>query len=353
MKNLSLKTPVVLLLAVTALYLQSCKTRSFTTTFLEPADITIPQHIKSVGVLNRSLPDKQDLLLNILEGFITGESILADRESSVNAVRGAVNTLNANPRFKAVSLEGEDYRGTGTKQFAVALDWAEVDKLCKKYGVDGLVVLEAYDSDIIIGRSTRERSEKKDGREIKYTEYLANLGIRSNAGWRFYDNVKKQIIDQQVFTDEKHFSSSGLTPDEALGKLPPKRRALNDAGIFSGEMLAFRISPKWLNASRFYFVKPRSEEAFEYAKRYVISKQWKTAADTWLPLTTSPDKKIAGRACHNMAVAAEMEGNLEEAIKWAQKAYVINGIKKSRSYLHELNRRKADQSRLKEQMDGK
>lgn len=64
MKNLSLKTPVVLLLAVTALYLQSCKTRSFTTTFLEPADITIPQHIKSVGVLNRSLPDKQDLLLS-------------------------------------------------------------------------------------------------------------------------------------------------------------------------------------------------------------------------------------------------------------------------------------------------
>jgi len=353
MKKIIALSLVSISLIFTIITLDSCKTSSFTTTFLVPADITIPQHIQSVGVLNRSLPNKEDLLLNILEGFISGESVLADRESSINAVRGAVNTLNSNPRFKAVSLEGEDYRGTGTKQFAAPLDWNIVDMLCKKYKVDGLVVLETYDSDIMLGTDKRERKTKKDDREVTYTEFLAHLNIRSNAGWRFYDNEKKLIIDQQVFTDEKGFSGSGLTPEEALSKLPHKRSALNDAGIFSGQMLAFRISPKWLNASRYYYKKARKEEAFKYAKRYVISKQWKTAADTWLPLTNSTDKKIAGRACHNMALAEEMQGNLPEAIKWAQKAYVNHNLKRSRAYLNELNKRQMEQNLLKEQMEGK
>jgi len=353
MKKL-LTTSFLVLLSLTILVnFNSCKTSSFSSQFLVPADITIPQHIKTVGIMNRSLPDKQGLLLNILEGFVTGESIMADRESSMHSVRGAVNTLNMNPRFKAVSLEGEDYRGTGTKQFPAPLDWGIIDMLCKKYNVDGLVVLETYDSDIIIRTDSREKTRKKDGKEEKYLEHLASLYVRSNAGWRFYDNVKKQIIDQQVFTDEKSFSGSGLTPQDALSKLPNKRRALNDAGMFSGEMLAFRISPKWLSASRYYYTKARKEEDFKYAKRYVKSKQWNTAAETWMPHSNSADTKIAGRACHNIAVAEEMQGNLPEAIKWASAAYTKHNLKRSRAYLNELTRRQADQARLKEQMEGK
>lgn len=353
MKKFAVTSVSLMIIFIFSLSFNACKTSSFSSTFLVPADITIPQHIQSVGVLNRSLPDKQGLLLNILEGFITGESILADRESSMNAVRGAVNTLNANPRFKAVSLEGEDFKGTGTKQFAAPLDWSVIDMLCKKYKVDAIVVLEAFDSDIMVGKDTRERTTKKDGKDIKYLEYIANLHVRSNAGWRFYDNDKKELIDQQVFSDEKAFSSSGLTPDEALSKLPSKRGALNDAGFFSGEMLAFRISPKWLSTSRYYYTKARKEETFKYAKRYVKSKQWKTAADTWKPLTNSTDDKIAGRACHNVAVAEEMDGNLKEAIKWAELAYTKHNLKRSRAYLNELNKRLKQQERLKEQMEGK
>ena len=353
MKKHFVTTASLITLFIIVLTLDSCKTSSFSKTFLVPADITIPQHIKSVGILNRSLPDKQGLIMNILEGFITGESIMADRESSLSALRGAINTLNINPRFKAVSMEGEDYRGTGTKQFPIPLDWNIVDQLCKKYNVDAIVSLETFDSDIMISRDTKEQTGKKEGRDVKYLEYFANLNIRASAGWRFYDNVKKQLIDEQVFVDEKGFSGRGLSPEEALSKLPPKRRALDDAGMFAGEMLAFRISPKWLNASRYYYTKARKEEIFKYAKRYVKSEQWKTAADTWLPLTNSTDNTIAGRACHNMAVAEEMQGNLKEAIKWANEAYVKHNLKRSRSYLNELNRRQMDQSRLKEQMEGK
>jgi hypothetical protein len=332
----------------------SCKTYNFTTNVLVPADITLPQHIEKIGIMNRSLPEKSNLFNNILEGFISGESIVADREATLYGLRNCVSTLNNNPRFKATSLEGEDYRGTGTKKFPIPLDWTEVDKLCKKYSVDAIASLETFDSDIMLLPGTVQRTRKnKEGAEEKYTVYTAELRIRVNAGWRVYDNANKQMVDEQVFYDEKAWNSEGISPDDALRKLPNKRAAINDAAAYAGQMFAYRISPKWLSVSRYIYTKPKKEEAFVKGKELVETNQWKAAAEKWSPVSNNSDEKIAGRACHNMAVAAEMEGNLESAIQWADKAYKEKGLKRISTYLNELNRRKMDQVKLDEQMKGK
>ncbi len=46
-------------------------------------------------------------------------------------------------------LTSEDFRGTGTKQFPLPLEWPQVEMLCKKYNVDAIVALETFDSDLI------------------------------------------------------------------------------------------------------------------------------------------------------------------------------------------------------------
>ncbi len=348
MKNLKL----FMLLLVFATV--SCNTYNFTTNVLVPADITLPQHIEKIGIMNRSLPEKGNLFNNILEGFISGESIIADREATLYGIRNCANTLNNNPRFKGVNMEGEDYRGTGTKKFPIPLDWNEVDKLCKKYSVDAIASLETFDSDIMLLPGTVQRTRKnKEGVEEKYTVYTAELRIRVNAGWRVYDNVKKAMVDEQTFWDEKAWDAEGISPDDALRKLPNKRAAINDAAAYAGQMFAYRISPKWLTVSRYVYTKPKKEEAFVKGKQLVETNKWKEAAEKWSPVTNYQDDKMAGRACHNMAVAAEMEGNLESAIEWANKAYTDKGFRKIANYLNELNRRKMDQAKLKEQMEGK
>jgi len=333
--------------------LNSCSKYSFTTGILVPADITVSQDIQTVGVLNRSLPEKSSWLSNLVEGFLTGESIFADREGSMNAIRGAANTLNVNPRFRAVMMEGEDYRGTGTKQFPVPLEWQEVDRLCKKYGVDAIVVLETFDTDIFLGQGSREKSRKKDGVTQKYLEYYAELRIRANAGWRFYDNVNKKLIDQQVFWDEKVWNGTGLTPDEAMRKLPRKRAAINDAAIFSGEMLAFRISPKWLTAGRTIYKKGGKQENFKKTRDAARVNDWDQVEKLMDPVTRISSNKVAARACHNTAVAFEMRGELPVALEWAKKAYNLDRKSIYRDYINKLNTRIMDQSRLKEQLEGK
>ncbi len=326
----------------------SCKTSSLQVQVLVPAQINIPQDINSLGLLNHSLPSKDDRWSNIVEGFLTGESIFADKDASYATLNGCTNKLNNSPRFKSLVLSNENFRGTGTKQFPLPLDWSEVEMLCKKYNVDAIVALETFDSDMMFRSGSEVKNQTKDGKTISVVEFWSDLKIRVNAGWRIYDYKNKKIIDQDVFTDEQGWHATGPSESAARGNLPSKRSCLDNAGRFAGEMFAVRISPNWIWVGRYYYVK--GDPQFKEAKRYVKLNDWKGAAKIWSRYTNSIDPKIAGRACHNMALAAEMEGDLQSALEWATKAYKTYNIKKDLAYINQLSYRISQQDKLKQQM---
>lgn len=330
------------------LLLSSCKTSTTTMQVLVPARIDIPNNIQSVGIINRSLPEKGNTLGNILEGLISGESILADREASERCIAGVTEHLNQAPRFRAVAIYGANLKGTGTKQFAPPIQWNEVDRLCKQYNVDALAVLESFDSDIFFDRGERKVKRKVNDREVMVTEYLADLNIRVNAGWRIYDNTQKRIIDENVYTDERQWDSRGDSPEEAFRRLPSKRRALDDAGHFSGQQYAIRISPNWLTVSRSYYKK--GNDRMKLAREYTKRGNWDSAITTWKIEAQNADPEIAGRACYNMAVASERSGDLETALIWANKALKDYNNKKAAAYIAILQQRLYDQQRLDRQM---
>jgi len=335
-------------LVPTVLLLMGCKTRTVYQPILVPAEINIPQHIQLIGVLNRSLPDKGDRLINIVEGFLSGETVFGDRSASFNACRGLVERVNSSPRFKAVLLEGERYYGTGTKEFPAPLSWNEVDMLCKKYNVDAIVALETFDSDFGLVKNVEEVEKVINYVVQRVPVHNVDLHVRVNAGWRIYDNVTKQIIDSKVFTDMKGYHAEGATPEEALANLPSKRAVLNETGNFAGQMMAFRITPSWITIGRYYYV--AGHPKFKEAKKYVKVGDWKKAVEIWTQLTRSSNPKIAAMAAHNMAVAAEREGLIDVALDWANKAYQNFGLRREHSYINQLQNRKMQMQQLKEQL---
>lgn len=340
-------TPLLLFTAM-ILALSSCKTSQTSMQILVPAQIDVPQSIQSVGVANRSLPGKGNTFGNIVEGLFSGEAVFADKEGSERCLAGISAKLNEAPRFSAATLHGAGLTGTGTKKFAPPLDWGEVNKLCKQYNVDALVVLESFDSDTYIDKSQRKVKRKIDDREVMVTEYLADMTITVNSGWRIYDNTSKRIVDENVYTDQKSWDSKGDSPEEAMRRLPSKRSAINETGYFSGAQYAIRISPTWMNASRSYYIK--GSDPMKEAKSYVKTGNWDGAIEIWKKEVQNPDPEVAGRACYNMAVASEMKGNLNLALEWANKALRKYNNKKASSYISVLNRRLADQRRLDTQL---
>ena len=329
--------------------LSSCTTSSVLVNVQRPADITVSQDIQNVLVVNRSRPSKDNLAGNIIEGFISGEGMGADRKGAEYCINGLSNILGNSERFTLKNAGGIELKGTGTSAFPIPLAWNEVKSICGSYGSDALLVLETFDSDswIRLGTPvTRTRKVKKI--KIKELRYPATLTMSVESGWRIYDVNKKQIIDENKFTEIKEFTAWGNNPEEAQLNLPSKRRAIQESGLFAGKQYGFRIAPMWIKVSRTYYI--GKSDDLKLAKSYVKKGDWDAAIDIWKDLVNNSDEKIARRSAYNMAIASEIKGGLDTAIEWANKAKKL-GEKKAYNYINILQRRKMDEEKLKQQLN--
>ncbi len=353
-KNL-LRVNIVAAIGVILFLFNSCSVSQVPLEILVPAQINIDKNIKNIGIINRSLPERRRKVINFLEGFISGESIMADRVASEYCLKGLAETLNNSPRFNAVIISGENLRGTGTRSFPIQMDWGRVKRICEKYRVDALVALETFDSNIYFDidkrRVKRKIKDKKTKKKITIISYVydALLNIDVNSGWRIYNPFTRTIVDMNIYRDRKSWNSSGDTPREAKRRMPRKREAINISGYNSGIMYGMRISPSWINVNRDFYVKGSPE--LKEAKRYVRSDNWTKAIDIWKSLLNNSDKKIAGRASYNLAFASEVKGKFNEAYKWAKISYEKFGNKRAFSYIQTLRNRISDKYRLEEQLD--
>lgn len=332
-----------------AAILSSCTTSNVVVRMQRPADINVPQNIKKVIIANRSTPSKDNLAGNIIEGMISGEGIGVDRKGSEHCVKGLNTMLSGSERFELKNASGLELKGTGTASFPIPLEWNVVQSLCDSYDADALIVLATFDSDtrIHVGAPV-SRTRKVKGVKVKTLHYPAHMDITIESGWRIYDSKNKKIVDENKFTELKHYKSWGENPDAAQMSLPSKRRAIQESGHFAGDQYGFRISPIWIQVHRTYYI-GKSEE-LKQAKSYVKRGDWNAAIEIWKPLTKSTDEKTARRAAYNMAVAAEVQGGLDTAIDWAKKADKL-GEKKAYNYINVLNKRKIDKEKLKQQLN--
>ena len=60
--------------------------------------------------------------------------------------------------------------------------------------------------------------------------------------------------------------------------------------------------------------------------------------------------KIAGRACYNMGIINEINGDVDTALQWAQKAYEDYNIKLAREYSRILENRRMKREILKNRL---
>ena len=338
-----------LLFFISIVSLASCSTSSVVVKVQRPADITIPSNINNLVLANRSTPSKENLAGNIFEGIVTGEGIGADRKGSEYCLMGLSTILNNSERYTLKNSTGLELKGTGTSSFPAPLKWKKVKSLCSSYDADALLVLETFDSDsrVIVG-APREITRKIKGVKVKEIRVPVTLVMEIQSGWRIYDASNKKIIDENKFTEVKEFKAWGVNPKIAESKLPSRRQALKDAGVFAGEQFALRISPVWTRVRRLYY--SGKNEHLKRAKSHVKREDWESAINIWKDLTNNSDEKIAGRSCYNMALASEIKGGLDTAIEWAEKARK-KGEKRSRSYISTLHKRKADEEKLKQQLN--
>jgi hypothetical protein len=337
-----------LIILLAALVFSSCKTQQLYLNVVEPAPVTMPAYIKSVGVINRSIPTDETKNLDVLDKALSLEGVNLDKDGAMESIRGLSDELLNNSRFAEVkTLNDIDFRTSALTDFPTPLTWEIIEKICNETKTDALFSLEKFDTDTHINYSNRKVDMKTPLGTIPGIEHQANMETLVKTGWRIYDPSSKVILDEYIFNESVVFSGRGINPLIAASALVGRKDAVNQVSNKAGHGYALRIIPFRLRVMRDYYVKGTNN--FKIAKRKAQVGKWDEAGLLWEKETANSSSKIAGRACYNMAIINEINGDLESALKWAQKSYEDTNNKLALCYVRILENRQYKSGILKKQ----
>lgn len=338
-------------LAIAALGLSSCM-RTVTMNSMRPAEITFPSHVKTLLLVDRTKFEKS--AVNIIEGVLTGELPGSDRAALESSMSTFQQTLSYTPRFTVIRASETLNGNSITAAFPAPLSWSEIEGLCKRYNADAVVAIELFDSDFIVtdGKRMVKKTVEQNGvkKEIEVPQFYAEGVGNVKMGFRVYDPQGKNIIDQQVFTETNTWEAAGNTARDAIAHLVARNEAVTYVSNAAAADYAYKIAPMPVRITREFYAKKRSAPEIQSGTRMADVNDWEGALDTWKNGASRRSGKNAGKLCYNTAIAYEVFGDLEEAQKWASKAYVEYGNKRARDYRNVLSTRMREEQRVAEQM---
>ena len=315
---------------------------------LEPAEVTLPKDVKTAAILNRSLPGKDNKGLDAMDKLFTLEGVNLDKEGGKASIEGLTDELVRNNRFTEIKpVLNSDLGTTGTGLFSGPLAWDVVAKICKDNNADILFALELFDTDSKVSYAANQVSLKTPIGSIPAIEHQATMQTIVKTRWRIYDPVTKLILDEYPISTSLSFYGKGINPTIAAAAIIDRKDAVKQVGTKVGQIYALRIIPTWFRVTRDYYVK--GSENFVVGRRKANTGNWDEAGALWLKDVDHPSEKVAGRACYNMAIISEINGDIEKAIQWAQKSYENYNNKLALRYVNILKDRRISNDILKEQ----
>lgn len=133
------------------------------------------------------------------------------------------------------------------------------------------------------------------------------------------------------------------------------RDLLKETASFAAHLICKKLVPYWANSERLYYAGGTAE--MRDASVWVREHNWSKAYTVWNSVyEASKSDKSKMKTAFNLALASEMEGRIEEAEQWLEKAqqYAKSGSRDEqvcKYYAAQLQERKADYARLDAQMN--
>jgi len=326
----------------------SCKTNQLYLNVTEPAPVTIPSYVKSIGVINRSIPTDETKIFDEIDKVFTLESVDLDRDGALEAIKGLSDELLNNNRFTEVkALNDIDFRTSQLESFPAPLSWEIVEQICNETGTNALFALEKFDTDTRVSYAANQVEIETPLGKIPGIEHQADMETTVKTGWRIYDPSGRNVLDEYVEGESVVKSGRGINPLVAAKALSGRKDAVREVSTRAGQRYALRILPYRIRVYRDYFVK--GNDNFKIAKRKAQMGQWDEAGELWKKETGNPKMKIAGRAVYNMAILNEINGDVDEALNWARKAWGDYNVRLGPDYVRILENRQYKTDVLKEQ----
>lgn len=319
----------IVLLLTSLLVLASCSTYKNVGLSVEhPAVIDLRPEVKRVTFVNRTIPESNKTTAgNVLDGIFSGESIMADRLGAKSALNGMQFALSQTNRLQVVGSI-VDMKTNTVISAPLAFSWQVIDSLCQANGSDMIVACEFFDSDQIgtIGGIPSPNAPSSGAANVR-------------AYFRVYDNINKIIVDEQMM---RYNAGGGGGTFVLQGANNIERRAYG-TGYAYGRMLV-----PFTNFERRNIFHAGSKN-MRIASRLARAGNWSGAEAMWMDMENSGKRRQAYRSAFNRAVAAEVAGDLNAAMTFAEKAFSMKPKSSIAQYMRVLSIRMDEQIRLTRQ----
>ena len=285
-----------------------------------------------------------------IDKILTIEGKNLDKDGANAAIDGLSGRLRLEEgRFDEIKLvESAELQNNGGPLYPSEINGGIVDRICEENEVDILMVLSYFDTDSRVEYNVEPAKVNIPVvGEVDAIEQEATVTTLIKLGWRVYDPVNQMILDEFVQGTEQVSSGRGINPMIAYNAIKGRDEGVKRVSSDMGRVYGNRMFPYRRRVSREYYSK--GTDNFKVAKRRAETGDWDGAAELWEAEINNPKRKIAGRAHYNMAISSEINGNLDEAIEWASKAYTDYNDKNGLDYVRILRRRQAQREELERQ----
>ncbi|MCK4701062.1 MAG: hypothetical protein KAT38_12030, partial [Bacteroidales bacterium] len=131
------RTTAIPVLVISIIFCSCSSTNSLTISVTEPAPVYVSSNIKSIGIVDRSLPLEKNENLDKLDKILSAEGKNLDKDGAHESVTGLFDELINNNRFSEVKIiDSVDVRSPGPGVFPSALSWKTIERICYENNVD-------------------------------------------------------------------------------------------------------------------------------------------------------------------------------------------------------------------------
>ena len=283
-----MKTKITVLLLVLCLFSACTTLQTISFERLQAADVSYPDQVRTVGVINYAPQDKQerDSILGLWngDGMVTVESLARE--------------IAATDYFNQVVVCDSALRPVGMGNEEI-LPMSQADSLIQALGVDMLFAVEQV------------RIELKEG-SLFHTELMMDVPA--------VDGVITPLVRAYVSGRSAPLFSISKTdticwvvsPELTFGQI------MQEASDFAATLPVSYLLPHWKEVNRYYFDGGNME--MRDAGVYIREQNWEGAAALWQKLYDGRKGKVKMRAAYNLALNYELQGDYERAKEYLDTA---------------------------------
>ena len=325
------------------LILSSCVSyEKFSIEVMQPSKLVLLPEIKKIAIVSRNLKYANDTLQNYR---VKNHKLVKDKvKSSIEnlALETCLDSLSvkllAQNRFDSIMiLPASTFPVKRVKEIRPGKDeWYKI--LADKTGADGIILLDMFS--YFYSQSD---------------EYSDAKVVTSNI-WSFYASKQQKIIDRFVHIDTLYWDGKNEAGNYKKSLIPEKEAAIPIAAGVIGANYAKHVLPSWIMVYR--DIMTSHDAGFQKAAKLAKNNKWEEASSIWQKGAESRNKRKKTISLYNLALASEMNGAVDRALKLTSLAATASsGVFMSseneavRKYSAILYRRKNELNKLSTQYE--